>query len=177
MICTLLSFLSFIAKIMAGNQERTFIMIKPDGVQRGLVGDIIKRFEAKGFKLVAMKFMWVSKIRIFLIFYFCLGFELFSRCHMAVRISIAEFFVQRFYRMKCKRFFFWQFRTERFVFSNETFFLKHLSFKCSCWFVLEVIPNQTLFFFPLHCSRLFSHRKNYWRSTMPICLLAHSSPD
>lgn len=35
-------------------------MIKPDGVQRGLVGDIIKRFEAKGFKLVAMKFMWVS---------------------------------------------------------------------------------------------------------------------
>jgi len=30
-------------------------MIKPDGVQRGLVGEIIKRFEAKGFKLVAMK--------------------------------------------------------------------------------------------------------------------------
>merc|ERR1711936_765617 len=42
---------------MAANQERTFIMIKPDGVQRGLVGDIIKRFEQKGFKLVAMKFM------------------------------------------------------------------------------------------------------------------------
>ena len=35
-------------------------MVKPDGVQRGLVGKIIKRFEAKGFKLVAMKFMWVS---------------------------------------------------------------------------------------------------------------------
>merc|ERR550519_1563415 len=31
-------------------------MIKPDGVHRGLVGDIIKRFEQKGFKLVAMKF-------------------------------------------------------------------------------------------------------------------------
>jgi len=30
-------------------------MIKPDGVQRGLVGDIIKRFEQKGFKLVAIK--------------------------------------------------------------------------------------------------------------------------
>jgi nucleoside-diphosphate kinase len=30
-------------------------MIKPDGVQRGLIGEIIKRFEAKGFKLVAMK--------------------------------------------------------------------------------------------------------------------------
>ena len=30
-------------------------MIKPDGVQRGLVGEIIKRFEAKGYKLIAMK--------------------------------------------------------------------------------------------------------------------------
>lgn len=48
---------------MAGDDaytERTFIMIKPDGVQRGLISDIIKRFEKKGFKLVAMKFMWVS---------------------------------------------------------------------------------------------------------------------
>ena len=35
--------------------ERTFIAIKPDGVQRGLVGEIIKRFEQRGFKLVAMK--------------------------------------------------------------------------------------------------------------------------
>merc|ERR1712227_187052 len=35
--------------------ERTFIAIKPDGVQRGLVGKIIKRFEQRGFKLVAMK--------------------------------------------------------------------------------------------------------------------------
>eukprot|EP00527_Entomoneis_sp_CCMP2396_P000956 CAMPEP_0198142430 /NCGR_PEP_ID=MMETSP1443-20131203/5216_1 /TAXON_ID=186043 /ORGANISM="Entomoneis sp., Strain CCMP2396" /LENGTH=145 /DNA_ID=CAMNT_0043805429 /DNA_START=61 /DNA_END=495 /DNA_ORIENTATION=+ len=35
--------------------EQTYIMIKPDGVQRGLLGDIIKRFEQKGFKLVAMK--------------------------------------------------------------------------------------------------------------------------
>jgi nucleoside-diphosphate kinase len=42
------------------NKERTFIMIKPDGVHRGIVGEIIKRFEAKGFKLVAMKFMWAS---------------------------------------------------------------------------------------------------------------------
>ena len=42
------------------NTERTFIMIKPDGVQRGLVGEIIKRFEQKGFKLVAMKFMQVG---------------------------------------------------------------------------------------------------------------------
>eukprot|EP00816_Leptocylindrus_hargravesii_P004307 CAMPEP_0196811664 /NCGR_PEP_ID=MMETSP1362-20130617/19694_1 /TAXON_ID=163516 /ORGANISM="Leptocylindrus danicus, Strain CCMP1856" /LENGTH=145 /DNA_ID=CAMNT_0042187031 /DNA_START=57 /DNA_END=491 /DNA_ORIENTATION=- len=37
--------------------ERTYIMIKPDGVQRGLIGQIIARFEAKGYKLVAMK-LW-----------------------------------------------------------------------------------------------------------------------
>ena len=36
-------------------RERTFIMIKPDGVQRGLVGTIMARFETKGFKLVALK--------------------------------------------------------------------------------------------------------------------------
>ncbi len=41
--------------------ERTFVMIKPDGVQRGLVGDIINRFEKKGLKIVAMKFVTVSK--------------------------------------------------------------------------------------------------------------------
>lgn len=47
---------------MSANKERTFIMVKPDGVQRGLVGKIIKRFEAKGFKLVALKFTWVSSV-------------------------------------------------------------------------------------------------------------------
>lgn len=36
--------------------DRTFVMIKPDGVQRGLVGMIIARFEAKGLKLVAARF-------------------------------------------------------------------------------------------------------------------------
>lgn len=41
--------------------ERTFIMIKPDGVQRGLIGDVISRFEQKGFILVGMKFMAVSR--------------------------------------------------------------------------------------------------------------------
>ena len=35
--------------------EQTFIMIKPDGVQRGLVGKIIGRFEDRGYQLVAMK--------------------------------------------------------------------------------------------------------------------------
>ncbi|KAJ3441071.1 nucleoside diphosphate kinase [Anaeramoeba flamelloides] len=37
--------------------ERTFIAIKPDGVQRKLIGEIIARFEKKGYKLVAMKYI------------------------------------------------------------------------------------------------------------------------
>ena len=40
---------------MSGKTERTFIAVKPDGVQRGLVGEIIGRFEKKGYKLVGMK--------------------------------------------------------------------------------------------------------------------------
>jgi nucleoside-diphosphate kinase len=40
------------------NQERTFIAVKPDGVQRGLVGDIIARFEKRGYKLVGLKMVW-----------------------------------------------------------------------------------------------------------------------
>ncbi|KAF8634358.1 hypothetical protein AX15_000969 [Amanita polypyramis BW_CC] len=35
--------------------ERTYIMVKPDGVQRGLVGKIIARFEERGYKLIALK--------------------------------------------------------------------------------------------------------------------------
>ena len=41
--------------------ERTFIMIKPDGVQRNVVGEIVSRFETKGFTLVGMKLMQVSR--------------------------------------------------------------------------------------------------------------------
>ena len=37
------------------HQEKTFIAIKPDGVQRGFISEIIGRFERKGFKLVALK--------------------------------------------------------------------------------------------------------------------------
>ena len=51
-------------KLREGNRERTFIMLKPDAVQRGLVGEIIKRFEQKGFKLVAMKMMHVSSTKL-----------------------------------------------------------------------------------------------------------------
>mmetsp|Transcript_9941 Transcript_9941/g.15692 ORF Transcript_9941/g.15692 Transcript_9941/m.15692 type:complete len:234 (-) Transcript_9941:140-841(-) len=43
------------------NEERTFIAIKPDGVQRRHIGEIIGRFEKKGFKLVGMKFMTPTK--------------------------------------------------------------------------------------------------------------------
>eukprot|EP00823_Brevimastigomonas_motovehiculus_P009393 TRINITY_DN9056_c0_g1_i1.p1 TRINITY_DN9056_c0_g1~~TRINITY_DN9056_c0_g1_i1.p1 ORF type:complete len:197 (-),score=52.17 TRINITY_DN9056_c0_g1_i1:267-857(-) len=42
-------------------QERTFIAVKPDGVQRSLVGEIIARFEKKGFKLVGMKMLRPTK--------------------------------------------------------------------------------------------------------------------
>ncbi|MGN1045056.1 MAG: nucleoside-diphosphate kinase [Candidatus Methanomethylophilaceae archaeon] len=41
--------------------ERTYLMVKPDGVQRGLCGEIVSRFERKGLKLVAMKLMVIPK--------------------------------------------------------------------------------------------------------------------
>jgi len=40
------------------NQERTFLAVKPDGVQRGIIGDIISRFEKRGYKLVGLKMVW-----------------------------------------------------------------------------------------------------------------------
>lgn len=40
--------------------EQTFLMVKPDGVQRNLIGDIVKRFEQKGFKLAGAKLMQIS---------------------------------------------------------------------------------------------------------------------
>ena len=42
---------------MSMKKERTLVIIKPDGVQRSLVGEIIKRFERVGLKMIAMKFM------------------------------------------------------------------------------------------------------------------------
>ena len=41
--------------------EKTLILVKPDGVQRGLTGEIIGRFEQRGLKLVGMKFMQMSR--------------------------------------------------------------------------------------------------------------------
>ena len=43
------------------NMEQTLILLKPDAVQRGLCGRIISRFEEKGLKLVALKFMSLSE--------------------------------------------------------------------------------------------------------------------
>jgi len=41
--------------------ERTYVMIKPDGVQRNLVGEIITRFEKKGFKIVGLKMLQLDR--------------------------------------------------------------------------------------------------------------------
>ncbi len=41
--------------------ERTFLMIKPDGVERRLIGEIIQRFERRGFRLVGMRLQDVSR--------------------------------------------------------------------------------------------------------------------
>ena len=41
-------------------EERTFVAIKPDGVQRELVGEVIKKFETKGYKITALKMLQVT---------------------------------------------------------------------------------------------------------------------
>ena len=41
--------------------ERTFVMLKPDGVKRAIVGDVIQRFEKAGLKLIGMKMKWVDE--------------------------------------------------------------------------------------------------------------------
>ena len=42
-------------------QDRTFVMVKPDGVRRGLVGEVIRRIEAKGYSLVEMKLFTIDR--------------------------------------------------------------------------------------------------------------------
>ncbi len=41
--------------------DKTYVMIKPDGVQRNLVGEIVSRFEKKGLKIVALKMLHISR--------------------------------------------------------------------------------------------------------------------
>lgn len=49
------------ARAVSVRAEISYVMVKPDGVQRGLVGDIISRFEKKGFKLVGLKLYQTPK--------------------------------------------------------------------------------------------------------------------
>jgi nucleoside-diphosphate kinase len=42
-------------------RERTLVFLKPDGVQRGLVGEVIRRFERTGLKLIGMKMLWPNR--------------------------------------------------------------------------------------------------------------------
>ncbi len=41
--------------------ERTLVLVKPDGVKRGLIGEVISRFERKGLKIKALKMVWLDK--------------------------------------------------------------------------------------------------------------------
>jgi nucleoside-diphosphate kinase len=41
--------------------ERTFVLIKPDGVVRGLIGEVLRRFENAGLKIVGMKMVWADR--------------------------------------------------------------------------------------------------------------------
>jgi nucleoside diphosphate kinase len=45
---------------MANARETSLVLVKQDGVQRGLVGEVISRFENRGFKIVGLKFVQVS---------------------------------------------------------------------------------------------------------------------
>ena len=40
--------------------EQSLVLVKPDGVQRGLIGEVITRLENRGLRLVAARFMWVN---------------------------------------------------------------------------------------------------------------------
>lgn len=42
--------------------QQTFVMVKPDGVQRGLVGEVIRRLERKGFRLIALKMAKIDRL-------------------------------------------------------------------------------------------------------------------
>ncbi|KAM6351342.1 nucleoside diphosphate kinase 3 isoform 1-T2 [Alca torda] len=62
MICLVLGlFAGLFQSAFSGASERTFVAIKPDGVQRHLVGEIIRRFERKGLQLVGMKLLQASE--------------------------------------------------------------------------------------------------------------------
>ena len=46
---------------MTDTQERTLVIVKPDGVQRGLIGEVVSRFERRGFKIAGLKLIWIDE--------------------------------------------------------------------------------------------------------------------
>lgn len=56
-----MGYIIYIMILRGDIMEKTFIMIKPDGVQRGIIGEIISRIEKKGFKIVQAKLFKPSK--------------------------------------------------------------------------------------------------------------------
>jgi nucleoside-diphosphate kinase len=48
-------------KLKGALMEKTFVMVKPDGVERGLMGEVVARLERRGLKMTAAKFMAVSQ--------------------------------------------------------------------------------------------------------------------
>ncbi|KYO32472.1 nucleoside diphosphate kinase 3 [Alligator mississippiensis] len=60
MICLVLALFAHVFQPGRG-AERTFVAVKPDALQRRLLGDIVRRFERKGFRLVAMKLVQASE--------------------------------------------------------------------------------------------------------------------
>lgn len=46
---------------MSLKMEKSLVLVKPDGVQRGLIGEVIARLERRGLRLIGAKFIWVSK--------------------------------------------------------------------------------------------------------------------
>ena len=68
--------------------QTTFIMVKPDGVQRGLVGNIIQRFETKGLRLVGLRQRW-------LLLRLVVGARPRPLCRQSVMIGAAEAFLRR----------------------------------------------------------------------------------
>lgn len=46
---------------MKPQEERTLVLIKPDGVKRGLIGEVLRRFESRGLKIIALEMAWPSR--------------------------------------------------------------------------------------------------------------------
>ncbi|XP_025904782.1 nucleoside diphosphate kinase 3 [Nothoprocta perdicaria] len=61
MICLALALFAFVLQSARGASERTFVAVKPDGVQRRLVGELVRRFERRGLTLVGMKLVQASE--------------------------------------------------------------------------------------------------------------------